>query len=45
MKTNAARILDALAIRYELRIRGTQILLAPADYLCASKAKVGPLTR
>jgi len=26
-------------------IRGTQILLAPADYLRATKAKVGPLTR
>jgi Cys-tRNA(Pro)/Cys-tRNA(Cys) deacylase len=26
-------------------IRGTQILLAPADYLRASKAKVGPITR
>jgi Cys-tRNA(Pro)/Cys-tRNA(Cys) deacylase len=25
--------------------RGTQILLAPADYLKAAKAKVGPLTR
>src|SRR6267143_1609476 len=26
-------------------IRGTQILLAPSDYLRATKAKVGPLTR
>jgi Cys-tRNA(Pro)/Cys-tRNA(Cys) deacylase len=26
-------------------IRGTQILLAPPDYLRATKAKVGPLTR
>ena len=26
-------------------IRGTQILLAPADYLRATKAKVGPLAR
>jgi Cys-tRNA(Pro)/Cys-tRNA(Cys) deacylase len=25
--------------------RGTQLLLAPADYLTATKAKVGPLTR
>jgi Cys-tRNA(Pro)/Cys-tRNA(Cys) deacylase len=25
--------------------RGTQILLAPADYLQATKAKTGPLTR
>jgi len=26
-------------------VRGTQLLLAPADYLRAAKAKVGPLTR
>lgn len=26
-------------------VRGTQILLAPADYLRAARAKVGPLTR
>ena len=26
-------------------VRGTQILLAPADYLRAAKAKIGPLTR
>ena len=26
-------------------VRGTQILIAPADYLRAAKAKVGPLTR
>jgi len=26
-------------------IRGTQVLLAPSDYLRATKAKVGPLTR
>jgi len=26
-------------------IRGTQILLAPSDYLRATQAKVGPLTR
>jgi Cys-tRNA(Pro)/Cys-tRNA(Cys) deacylase len=26
-------------------VRGTQVLLAPADYLRAAKAKVGPLTR
>ena len=26
-------------------IRGTQILLAPADYLRATGAKTGPLTR
>jgi Cys-tRNA(Pro)/Cys-tRNA(Cys) deacylase len=26
-------------------VRGTQILLAPADYLRATKAKAGPLTR
>jgi len=26
-------------------VRGTQILLAPADYLRATKAKTGPLTR
>jgi len=26
-------------------IRGTQILLAPSDYLRATKAKVAPLTR
>ena len=26
-------------------VRGTQILLAPEDYLRATKAKVGPLTR
>jgi prolyl-tRNA editing enzyme YbaK/EbsC (Cys-tRNA(Pro) deacylase) len=53
MKTNAARILEALGIRYEIfdvisvsaGIRGTQILPAPPDYLRATKAKVGPLTR
>ena len=26
-------------------VRGTQLLLAPADYLRATKAKTGPLTR
>ncbi|HEY6910788.1 MAG TPA: YbaK/EbsC family protein, partial [Myxococcales bacterium] len=26
-------------------VRGTQLLLSPADYLRAAKAKVGPLTR
>jgi Cys-tRNA(Pro)/Cys-tRNA(Cys) deacylase len=26
-------------------IRGTQLLLAPADYLRATKGKVGPITR
>ena len=26
-------------------VRGTQILLAPADYLRATKAKLGPITR
>jgi len=40
MKTNAARILDVSA-----GTRGAQILLAPADYLQATKAKIGPLTR
>lgn len=63
MKTNAARALDKLGIRYELRdycdetielfdvisvsagVRGTQILLAPADYLRATAATVGPIAR
>jgi Cys-tRNA(Pro)/Cys-tRNA(Cys) deacylase len=26
-------------------IRGTQLLLAPADYLRATKGKMGPITR
>ena len=26
-------------------IRGTQILIAPADYLRASRARINPLTR
>jgi Cys-tRNA(Pro)/Cys-tRNA(Cys) deacylase len=82
MKTNAARILDGLGIRYQLReyqvdeedlsagsvarkvglpaeqaielfdvisvssgTRGTQLLLSPADYLRATKAKLGPIAR
>jgi hypothetical protein len=38
MKTNAARILQALGIRYELRE-------SEVDEDDLSKAKVGPLTR
>jgi prolyl-tRNA editing enzyme YbaK/EbsC (Cys-tRNA(Pro) deacylase) len=62
LKTNAARLLDALGIAHELRdyqvtielfdiismsagTRGTQILLAPADYLRATKAKLGHIAR
>ena len=36
-------ILDLISV--SAGIRGTQILLAPSDYLRATKAKVAPLTR
>jgi Cys-tRNA(Pro)/Cys-tRNA(Cys) deacylase len=80
LKTNAARLLDALGIAQPVTgyvrggvtvlgskkdypsyadetielfdvisvsagTRGTQILLAPADYLRATKAKLGPIAR
>jgi Cys-tRNA(Pro)/Cys-tRNA(Cys) deacylase len=43
LKTNAARLLDFISV--SAGTRGTQILLAPADYLRATKAKLGPITR
>ena len=40
VKTNATRQLDKLGIRYELKI-----FLAPQDYIRATGAKLGALTR
>jgi len=54
VKTNATRQLDKLGIRYELRndvisisagVRGTQIFLAPQDYIRATGATLAALTR
>jgi len=36
-------LFDAVAV--SAGVRGTQLLLAPADYLRAAKAKVGPIAR
>jgi hypothetical protein len=41
LKTNAARILDGLGIRYELR----EYIVDDEDYLRATRGKAGVLTR